>query len=226
MVGVAGLVGAGRTEMLATIFGVTPANGGEILVCGQSLKSRGCQDAIAAGIGMVPEDRKQQGLILEIGTRPNIGLPGLNRHKLAGAFLNRTQEKADSDRMMQAMKVKTPSDTQPMLYLSGGNQQKVVIGKWLSMQPRLLLMDEPTRGVDVGAKQEIYRLMEELVEQGVAILFVSSELEEVLSMSDRVLVMHEGKLTGELSRDEFSEEAIMRLATGARQVSTKEKVGL
>ncbi len=215
MVGIAGLVGAGRTELLSTIFGVSKLMGGQILVDGKPLRLRSCQDAIAAGVGMVPEDRKQQGLILEMGTRANIGLPGLGRHKLAGAFLNRSRERADADRMTKELRIKTPGYAQPTCYLSGGNQQKVVIGKWLSMQPRILLMDEPTRGVDIGAKQEIYRLMEELVEQGVAILFVSSELEEVLSMSDRVIVMHEGRLTGELGRDAMSEETIMRLATGA-----------
>jgi ribose transport system ATP-binding protein len=121
--------------------------------------------------------------------------------------------------MIREMRIKTPSDTQQVQYLSGGNQQKVVIGKWLSMQPRVLLLDEPTRGVDIGAKQEIYRLMEELAERGVAVLFVSSEMEEVLSMSDRVLVMHEGQITGQLDRSQLSEEAVMQLATGSRNLT-------
>ena len=128
--------------------------------------------------------------------------------------MNFARERQDSAKMVAEMKIKAPSDRQITQYLSGGNQQKVVIGKWLAMQPRVLLLDEPTRGVDIGAKQEIYRLMEELAEQGVAILFVSSEMEEVLSLSDRVLVMHEGQITGELARDELSEEAVMQLATG------------
>jgi ribose transport system ATP-binding protein len=216
MVGVAGLVGAGRTEMLATIFGLRPAVAGEVLVAGKPIPSRAtCRAAIEAGMAMVPEDRKQQGLILERGIRTNIGLPGLRRHKIAGALVNRQQERLDSDRMIAELRIKAPSDTQPVQYLSGGNQQKVVIGKWLSMNPKVLLLDEPTRGVDIGAKQEIYRLMEDLAERGVAILFVSSEMEEVLSMSDRVLVMHEGRLAGELGREQQSEEAIMRLATGS-----------
>ncbi len=215
MVGVAGLVGAGRTEMLATVFGIEPPLAGSVRVLGEPLRmTRGCRDAIEAGIAMVPEDRKQQGLILEMGIRANIGLPGLARHKRVGAFLNRSQEHRDSDRMIAEMRIKTPNDAQQVQFLSGGNQQKVVIGKWLSMNPRVLLLDEPTRGVDIGAKQEIYRLMEELAEKGVAILFVSSEMEEVLSMSDRVIVMHEGRITGELQRDQLSEEAIMQLATG------------
>jgi ribose transport system ATP-binding protein len=186
-----------------------------VLLDGKPIPLHNCQASIGAGLAMVPEDRKQQGLILEMGSRANIGLPGLSRHRVAGMFLNRGQERFDSDRMIQELKIKTPNDRQPVLYLSGGNQQKVVIGKWLSMEPRVLLMDEPTRGVDIGAKQEIYRLMEALAEQGVGILFVSSEMEEVLSMSDRVIVMHEGRITGVLNRMQLSEEAIMQLATGS-----------
>jgi len=221
MVGVAGLVGAGRTEMLTTIFGVQRPFSGQVMVSGRKLELESCRDAIDAGVAMVPEDRKQQGLILEMGLRTNIGLPGLARHKIAGAFLNRGQERRDSDRMIAEMKIKTTSDAQQAQYLSGGNQQKVVIGKWLSMNPKVLLLDEPTRGVDIGAKQEIYRLMEELAERGVAILFVSSEMEEVLSMSDRTIVMHEGRITGQLDRDQLCEEAIMQLATGNRLVTTE-----
>ena len=172
-------------------------------------------------MAMVPEDRKQQGLILEMGIRSNIGLAGLNRNRIAGMFLNRHQERIDSEQMIGEMRIKTPSDGQQVQYLSGGNQQKVVIGKWLSMNPTVLLLDEPTRGVDIGAKQEIYRLMEQLAERGVAILFVSSEMEEILSMSDRTIVMHEGQITGELSRQELSEEAIMQLATGSRHATNE-----
>ena len=221
MVGVAGLVGAGRTEMLSAIFGIEPPLSGQVTVAGRRLDSMRCRSAIDAGVALVPEDRKQQGLILEMGIRTNIGLPGLARHKQAGVFLNRAQERADSDRMIGEMKIKSPSDMQQAQYLSGGNQQKVVIGKWLSMNPQVLLLDEPTRGVDIGAKQEIYRLMEELAERGVAILYVSSEMEEVLSMSDRTIVMHEGRITGELTRDQLSEEAIMQLATGNPLAATQ-----
>ncbi len=221
MVGVAGLVGAGRTEMLSAIFGIEPPLSGQVTVAGRRLDSMRCRSAIDAGVALVPEDRKQQGLILEMGIRTNIGLPGLARHKQAGVFLNRAQERADSDRMIGEMKIKSPNDMQQTQYLSGGNQQKVVIGKWLSMNPQVLLLDEPTRGVDIGAKQEIYRLMEELAERGVAILFVSSEMEEVLSMSDRTIVMHEGRITGELTRDQLSEEAVMQLATGNPLATTQ-----
>ncbi|TWT52543.1 Xylose import ATP-binding protein XylG [Rubripirellula amarantea] len=214
MVGVAGLVGAGRSEMLAAIFGVEPAISGSIRIAGKDLVLGSCRAAINAGLAMVPEDRKQQGLILAWGTRQNVSLPGLEANKRAGIGINLSQERETSRRMTAEMRIKASDDFQPVEDMSGGNQQKVVIGKWLAMQPKVLLLDEPTRGVDIGAKQEIYRLMEELAEKGVAILFVSSELEEVLSMSDRVLVMHEGQLSGELSRDEASEESVMRLATG------------
>ncbi len=222
MLGVAGLVGAGRTEMLRAIFGIDPMLGGEVRVDGKRLALRSCRDAIDAGISLVPEDRKQQGLILEMGIRNNIGLPSLSRHKRGPAFLNRVRERQDSERMIGELKIKTPSDQQLAQYLSGGNQQKIVLAKWLAMEPRVLLLDEPTRGVDIGAKQEIYRLMEELAERGVAILFVSSEMEEVLSMSDRVVVLHEGRVTGELQQGEMSEEAVMQLATGREPLAAEE----
>lgn len=220
IVGIGGLVGAGRTELLQTIFGLEPSVSGTIMVDGKALSLRSNRDAINAGIALVPEDRKAAGLVLKMGVRNNIGLPGLWQHRIAQTFMNRRQEKTDSDQMVEELKIKTPNDSQQVQYLSGGNQQKVVIGKWLSMKPRVLLLDEPTRGVDIGAKQEIYRLMEEQAEQGVAVLFVSSEMEEVISMSDRVLVMHEGRLAGELSRTELSEESIMQLATGRSLVGS------
>ena len=218
IVGVAGLVGAGRTEMLTTLFGVTPAVGGTVRVAGKVVTPRTPREAIAAGIGLVPEDRKQQGLILEMAVRQNVSLPSLRRTQHAG-FLNYASERALSEQTVRQLNVRTPSDAQICQFLSGGNQQKVVIGKWLAMSPRVLLLDEPTRGIDVGAKQEIYRLMEDLAQSGVGILFVSSEMEEVLGMSDRTLVMHEGRITGELQRHELSEEAIMHLATGRPSVA-------
>ncbi len=213
IVGLAGLVGAGRTEMLATLFGVVRPVGGTISVLGKPVDLRSPRDAIAAGIALVPEDRKLQGLVLEMAVRQNMSLASLSRDCRFG-FLNRPAERAISAEMIRKMNVKTPSDRQIVQYLSGGNQQKVVLGKWLAMKPRILLLDEPTRGIDIGAKAEIYALMEALAKQGVAILFVSSELEEVLGMSDRALVMHEGRLTGQLLRSQLSEEAVMNLATG------------
>jgi len=216
IVGVAGLVGAGRTEMLQTLFGVTPALAGAIKVAGRPVTPQSPLDAIRAGLALVPEDRKLQGLILEMAVRENLSLPSLRQTQRKG-FLNFAAERATAADMIQKLNVKTPSDRQVVQYLSGGNQQKCVIGKWLAMKPKVLLLDEPTRGIDVGAKREIYKLMEQLAHGGVAILFVSSEMEEVLGMSDRTLVMHEGKLTGELQRHELSEEAIMHLATGKQR---------
>ena len=215
IVGLAGLVGAGRTELLQTLFGVTPAVSGIIQMDGESVNPQTPIEAIRAGIALAPENRKQQGLILEMAVRENMSLPSLRRDQHNG-FLNRQKEADISAEMIEQMHIKTPTAEQAVQYLSGGNQQKVVLGKWLAMEPRLLLLDEPTRGIDVGAKQEIYGLMEELAQRGVAILFVSSEMEEVLGMSDRALVMHEGRITGELHRDELSEESIMQFATGGR----------
>jgi ribose transport system ATP-binding protein len=214
IVGVAGLVGAGRTEMLQTVFGITPALSGSIFIGDEQASIQSPRQAIHHGLALVPEDRKQQGLILEMAVRENMSLASLERDQKKG-FLNRSKEKEISRQMVADMKVKTPSEMQEVQYLSGGNQQKVVLGKWLAMHPKVLFLDEPTRGIDVGAKQDIYKLMEKLAEQGVAILFVSSEMEEIIGMSDRALVMHEGRLTGELNREELNEESVMQLATGA-----------
>ncbi len=214
IVGVAGLVGAGRTEMLQTVFGVDAPVSGQILVDGKPTSFASPLDAINAGIALVPEDRKQAGLVLQMTVRQNIGLPGLRRNKTALLFRNQSREDADTIDMIDKLNIKTPHPDQIVQFLSGGNQQKVVLGKWLALQPKILLLDEPTRGIDVGAKQEIYQLMETLAAQGVAILFVSSEMEEILGMSDTTLVMHEGRIAGQLNRDQLSEEAVMFLATG------------
>ena len=212
IVGVAGLVGSGRTEMLQVLFGIEPAAGGRIRMNGQTVRITSPLDAIRAGMALVPEDRKQQGVILEMAVGQNTTLASLRRDAHAG-FLNRKREGEIAVQMTAQLRVKTPDLAQFVQFLSGGNQQKVALAKWLALEPRVLLLDEPTRGIDIGAKQEIYRLMEELAGRGVAILFVSSEMEEVLRMSDRTLVMHEGRITGELRREELSEEAVMRLAT-------------
>jgi ribose transport system ATP-binding protein len=211
-VGVAGLVGAGRTELLQAIFGIARPRGGAIRIAGREERFGRPLDAIRAGLAMVPEDRKQQGLFLEMAVRENLTIASLGRR---GIFLDLAGEASLSGNLIAQLRVKTPGDRQLVQFLSGGNQQKVVLGKWLALDPKVLLLDEPTRGVDVGAKQEIYRLMDELAAKGVAVLFASSELEEILGMSDRVLVMHQGRLAGELSRKSLSEEAVMALATGA-----------
>ena len=218
IVGIAGLVGAGRTEMLQTLFGVTPALEGAVEMDGQVRLLQNARDAIQCGLALVPEDRKQQGLVLEMAVKENMSLASLRRDQHRG-FLNRNKEQAICDEMMESMHIKTPSDMQQAQYLSGGNQQKVVLGKWLAMRPKVLLLDEPTRGIDVGAKQDIYRLMEQLAEEGVAILFVSSEMEEIIGMSDRALVMHEGRLSGSLKRHELNEESVMQLATGSDRIA-------
>ncbi|MEM7457028.1 MAG: sugar ABC transporter ATP-binding protein [Planctomycetota bacterium] len=213
IVGIAGLVGAGRTELLTTLFGITPALSGEIHVEGALKEINNSRDAIRLGIGLVPEDRKLQGIILEMSIRENTSLPLLNSLARVG-LVDVQAERGLAQRMKDRLKTRTPHLEQPVKFLSGGNQQKVVIAKWLAMQPRILLMDEPTRGVDVGARQEIYRIMDELSQDGVAVLFVSSDMEEVLGMADRIIVMHEGSIGGLLNRDEFSEEAVMHFATG------------
>ena len=214
IVGIAGLVGAGRTELLQAIFGVEPALEGRVRVGASDLNGHGPIDSIDAGLALVPEDRKQQGLVLEMGVRENASLVSLRRDQ-RGGFLNVEAERVLTTEAIQQLRIKTPGLEQIVQYLSGGNQQKIVLAKWLAMKPRVLLLDEPTRGIDVGAKQEIYRLMETLAGSGMAVVFVSSELEEVMGMADRVLVMHEGAIQGELPRSALSEEAIMRLATGA-----------
>ena len=218
IVGVFGLVGAGRTEMLRSVFGVDPPLSGTVRVGGQAVTLASPRDAIRHGVALVPEDRKLQGLVLEMAVQENVGLAGLLMNKKGPGFLNREQEATDTAAMVRELRIKTPGPRHVVQFLSGGNQQKVVLGKWLALKPRVLLLDEPTRGIDIGAKQEIYGLMEELAAQGVAILFVSSEMEEIRGMSDRVLVMHEGRITGELPRNELTEEAIMQLATGKQKV--------
>ena len=214
IVGMAGLVGSGRTEVLRAIFGVEPAIEGRMLVHGERVDIKHPETAIHAGLALVPEDRKALGVFLPESIRWNVSLPSVARDAKGGVFLDRSMERHHAERAREKLQVKATSLETLVGTLSGGNQQKVALGKWLTMQPKVLLLDEPTRGIDVGAKREIYQLMEKLASDGMAILFVSSEMEEVLAMSDRVLVMHEGRLAGELKREELNEEAVMRLATG------------
>lgn len=214
IVGISGLVGAGRTEMLRVLFGVDHSLGGELKVAGNTVNFKSPLDAINAGIALVPENRKEEGLIVDMPVRENMGLAGLKRYSKTCGLLNFSHEYKLTHDMIDKLNIKTPNDMQIVRFLSGGNQQKVVLGKWLGMEPKLLLLDEPTRGIDVGAKEEIYHLMDKLAGEGLAVLFVSSELEEIIGMSDRALVMHEGCITGELKREELTEESIMQLATG------------
>jgi ribose transport system ATP-binding protein len=215
IVGLAGLVGAGRTEVAQALFGIEGVMEATVRLDRQELKIRSPQDAIKHGIYLVPEDRRNAGLIIEIPIRENVTLPSLKRYATGGLIAFDRERDAAAD-ICKKMNVKAPSVEERVINLSGGNQQKVVLAKWLSLEPKVLIFDEPTRGVDVGAKAEIYALMRELAENGVAILMISSDMEEVLHISDRVAVMHEGVLTGILERSECDEENIMRLAVGKR----------
>lgn len=216
IIGIAGLMGAGRTELAKALFGVTKIDSGIISVAGSEVRIRKPIDAITAGLALVTEDRKDEGLLLEMSVRDNLSMPNLTAVSTSG-FLSAGKEKELSETMIQKLHVKTSSAAQAVGSLSGGNQQKVVIGKWLATNPQVFILDEPTRGVDIGAKKEIYDLMNQLASQGVAIVMISSELPEVLGMSDRILVMHEGKLSGHFTREEATQENIMMCATGGEQ---------
>jgi ribose transport system ATP-binding protein len=213
ILGFAGLVGSGRTELVQAIFGATPALGGELWLEGRVFRPRSPRDAIERGVYLVPEDRKRNGLVLPLSIAQNISLPALPRHARFG-WLDRGREVETARREMSRLNIRAKSVTQPAAQLSGGNQQKVVLGKWLAMGPRVLILDEPTRGIDIGAKAEIYRHMAALAAEGVSILMVSSDMEEVLGMSDRVMVMHERRIQGALERHELSAHRLARLMTG------------
>jgi ribose transport system ATP-binding protein len=213
IVALAGLVGSGRTEVGQAIFGIGGLAVATIRLDDQMLHVSAPLDAIRHGIYLIPEDRRLAGLITSTTIRENVTLPSLNRYAWAG-LIARDRERLAAGAICRRLNVKTPSIEERVINLSGGNQQKVVLAKWLALEPRLLIFDEPTRGVDVGAKAEIYALMRQLAERGVAILMISSDMEEVLHISDRVIVMHEGATAGILDRSECTEENIMRLAVG------------
>jgi ribose transport system ATP-binding protein len=210
ILGFAGLVGAGRSEVAQAIFGVDPALAGELEIDGKNL-TLNTKEAIKNGLYLVPEDRKKSGLVLEMSIRENMSLPSLCDYSKKG-LIAKSAEKKLAGEQIDKMRIKVPDDSYTANTLSGGNQQKIVLGKWMSMNPRVIIFDEPTRGIDIGARSEIYDLMNELAGKGCAIIMISSDMEEVLGMSDRICVMHEGKLTGTLNREEFSEEAVMQLA--------------
>ncbi len=213
ILGLAGLVGAGRTEVAHAIFGAEPPVGGALTLGGEPVVARSPGDAIRHGIYLVPEDRRRCGLNVEELIRKNVTLPAMERYSSAGV-VRAGEERRVAQRVCDGLGVKAPSVEVKAGNLSGGNQQKVVLAKWLSLDPKVLIFDEPTRGIDVGAKAEIYELMRRLAAQGVAVLMISSDMEEVLGVGDRVAVMHEGRLTGVLERRDCTEEAIMRLAVG------------
>lgn len=215
IVGVAGLMGAGRTEIMRTIFGLDGRYEGDILVAGKNVTVKNPNQAVELGLGFITEDRKEEGLILDFSIKDNIVLPSLFSFTKNGLIKDK-QEEEFVELLIKRLTIKTESAMTSAKNLSGGNQQKVVIAKWIGIGPKVLILDEPTRGVDVGAKREIYQLMNELTDRGVAIIMVSSELPEVLGMSDRVIVIHEGKVSGELPGKEATQEKIMTLATGGQ----------
>ena len=212
ILGLFGLVGAGRTELFRLLSGLTRCTAGSLELCGQTLQLRSPRDAIAAGILLCPEDRKKEGIIPLSSVAENINISARGAHSTFGWLLRDGWETTNADRQIKAMKVKTPNAEQKIMYLSGGNQQKAILGRWLSMPMKVLLLDEPTRGIDIGAKSEIYQIIHNLAASGIAVIVVSSDLMEVMGISDRILVMSEGALTGELTRDQADEARLLQLA--------------
>jgi len=212
VLGLAGLVGSGRSETLRALFGADKREKGAVLIDGKSQRIRSPRDAILSGIGLVPEDRKTQGLLLSLMVRENLTLTDLQGVSGKTGFIHKGKEIRKSNKLMQELNIKASSSEAKMNQLSGGNQQKVVLAKWLGRNCQVLLLDEPTRGIDVGAKAEIYRLICDLSEKGISIVLVSSEMVELMAICDRILVFHEGRINGEIDRPNFSEEHIMRLS--------------
>ena len=212
ILGFAGLVGAGRTELMRLIYGADKRTGGVIRLSGQEVRIRKTADALHNGIGLIPEDRKLQGCFLKMSIKWNIAISNL-RGISKNLVVNRKQERDQAAEYIRRLKIKTPSMDQKVGNLSGGNQQKVVLAKVLAAKSDVIIFDEPTRGIDVGARSEIYFLMRELAAQGKSIIMISSDMEELLGMSDRIIVLHERKKSGELQQSEFSQERILRLAS-------------
>ena len=212
ILGLFGLVGAGRTELFRLLSGLTRSTAGQLQLCGENLNLRTPRDAIDAGVLLCPEDRKKEGIIPLSSVAENINISARGAHSTFGWLLREGWEKGNADQQIKAMKVKTPNAEQKIMYLSGGNQQKAILGRWLSMPMKVLLLDEPTRGIDIGAKSEIYQIIHNLAASGIAVIVVSSDLMEVMGISDRILVMSEGALTGELTRDQADEARLLQLA--------------
>jgi rhamnose transport system ATP-binding protein len=213
VVALAGLVGAGRTEVARAVFGIDRRSAGSVRVSGRALPNGSPAAAMAAGIAFVPEDRRQQGLVMDLGIDHNIALASLHKLSHAG-FIFRGAERRLAATWAERLQLKYGRMRDTVSTLSGGNQQKVVLGKWLARSPSLLIIDEPTRGIDVGTKAEVHRIIDGLAAEGMAVLMISSELPEVLGVADRILVIHEGRLTGEFARADATEDKIMRAATG------------
>ena len=213
ILGIAGLMGAGRTEMTRALFGVDEKTSGKIYLFGEEVKTNTPKDSIELGMALIPEDRRKDGLCTDLSIRENISLPNLDSMKNSLGVLSKVLELKISEDTIKSLNVKAQDREMISKNLSGGNQQKVVLGKWLIRNPKVILFDEPTRGIDIGAKVEIYQIMNELKKKGVGVLFISSEMEEVLGMSDRILIFCDGRITGELSREEANQENILKFAT-------------
>jgi len=220
ILGFAGLVGSGRSEMAKAVSGLEPAPQLEVFLDGQKLAIASPRAAIDHGIYLAPENRRTEGLVVEMSIRENISLPSLGNFARFG-LINRRHERTIAAEQVASLKIKTPTAETRVLNLSGGNQQKVVLGKWLALSPKVMILDEPTRGIDVGAKAEIYRLMRDLADKGAVILMISSDMEEILNVSDRVAVMHEGEISGVLERADCKEENVMQLAVGKKITAAK-----
>ncbi|AKA71321.1 sugar ABC transporter ATP-binding protein [Clostridium scatologenes] len=214
ILGVSGLMGAGRTELAKTIFGDYKKDSGEIYVDGEKVNINSPKDAIKYGICYLSEDRKQEGLILNLSVAQNMTLPNLTSYENKMKRIDKKSEKKEVEEYIKRLSIKTPSQEQLVKNLSGGNQQKVILAKWLMRSPKVLIVDEPTKGIDVGAKKEIYEVLNKLKSMGKAVIMISSDMAEILGVSDRVMVMHEGKVTGELKREEATQESIMKYAIG------------
>ena len=212
VLGFFGLVGAGRTELLRLLSGLATSKAGSLTLDGRALTLANPRDAIAAGILLCPEDRKKEGIVPLASVAENINIGARDRHLTLGCLVQGPWEKENAARQIKALNIKTPSAEQPIMYLSGGNQQKAILGRWLSMPMKVLLLDEPTRGIDIGAKAEIYQIIHGLAADGIAVIVVSSDLMEVIGISDRILVMSEGALTGEVLREEAQESRLLQLA--------------
>jgi inositol transport system ATP-binding protein len=221
ILGLAGLVGAGRTEVMETLFGVTPRQAGVVKIQGAEVRIDSPADAIRHGMAFLTEDRKRSGLYLNLSVRDNIVMPSL-RNNLAALFIRHRALKKLCTDAVGTLRIKTPSLDQLVMYLSGGNQQKVLVSRWLATTPSILILDEPTRGIDVATKSEIYRIMSSLARDGKAIILISSEMPEILAMSDRVMVMHGGRKVGEIGRSEATQEKILHMATGEPLSSYRE----
>ena len=213
ILGFSGLMGSGRTELMRAIFGLAKKTSGTMKIAGDEIDITTPSQAIQRGIGFLTEDRKEEGLILDFSIKDNMTLPSTKNFSKNGFFDEKTSEDFVL-KLIERLHIKSGTPQLAVGNLSGGNQQKVVLAKWIGIAPKILILDEPTRGVDVGAKREIYQLINELAERGVPIIIVSSDLPEVLGISDRIMVMHEGQIMGELSKEEATQEKVMQLATG------------